>query len=252
MVQQSRIKGAKIPMSINALVTGADRGLGYALTEGLLNQGCRVFAGQYLPEWPDLARLASIFPGQLQIIALNVGSMDSVRAAAQAVAEVTDHLDVLINNAGVISSSVSRSIREEQDYAEMHRMYDINALGPIRMVEAFLPLMERGTMKRLCFFSSEAGSIQRSKRKNTYGYTMSKAALNMAVKIMFNHLRLEGYTFRLYHPGWLKSYMGGTKHMEAKLEPEESAEKALPLFLNPQEDEDRLRLIDYEGNEWPW
>ncbi|RPJ47923.1 MAG: hypothetical protein EHM21_07910 [Chloroflexi bacterium] len=74
----------------------------------------------------------------------------------------------------------------------------------------------------------------------------------MGVKILFNHLRPEGYTFRLYHPGWLKSYMGGKKNMNATLEPEESVASALPLFLDPQENEDRLVLVDYKGEEWPW
>jgi NAD(P)-dependent dehydrogenase (short-subunit alcohol dehydrogenase family) len=239
-------------MDMNAFVTGADRGLGFALTEGLLKQGWQVFAGQYLPDWPDLSRLAGQYPGKLHLVSLDVGSMDSVRAAAQAVAATSDHLDVLINNTGVISQSFSRTIREGQDYDEFHRVYDINALGPLRVVEGFLPLMDRGTMKRLCFVSSEAGSIQRMRRVQTYGYTMSKAALNMAVKTMFNHLHPEGYTFRLYHPGWMKSYMGGTKSTEATLEPEESAVKALPFFLNPRESEDRLVLVDYKGEEWPW
>ncbi len=64
-------------------------------------------------------------------------------------------------------------------------------------------------MKRLCFVSSEAGSITVAHRKDGYAYCMSKASLNMAVKLMFNELRPQGYTFRLYHPGWVNSYMGG-------------------------------------------
>ena len=74
----------------------------------------------------------------------------------------------------------------------------------------------------------------------------------MAVKILFNSLRPEGYTFRLYHPGWLRSYMSGHKHMEAALEPEESAAVAVPFFLQPLPDEDHLSLVDNQGAEWPW
>jgi NAD(P)-dependent dehydrogenase (short-subunit alcohol dehydrogenase family) len=119
-------------------------------------------------------------------------------------------------------------------------------------VEAFLPLMDRGRLKRLCFVSSEAGSIDRAERTSWFGYCMSKAALNMEVKILFNHLLPEGYTFRVYHPGWIRSYMGGMKNMEAPLEPEEAAAKAIPIFLGQREDEDRLVMVDYDGNEWPW
>jgi NAD(P)-dependent dehydrogenase (short-subunit alcohol dehydrogenase family) len=81
---------------------------------------------------------------------------------------------------------------------------------------------------------------------------MSKAALNMAAQILFNDLHSAGYTFRVYHPGWIRSYMLGEKNMEATLEPEEAAAKAIPIFLSEQKNEDKLTMIDYEGNEWPW
>lgn len=86
---------------------------------------------------------------------------------------------------------------------------------------------------------------------------MSKAALNMGVKLMFNRLRPEGYTFRVYHPGWIRSYMGGTKNDDADLEPAEAARPALAHFLQDERagshvDEDRLVMVDWQGEEWPW
>lgn len=236
-----------------AFVTGTDRGLGLALCAGLLERGWRVFAGQYMPDWPDLSALASRYPETLHIVPLDVGSVASVQAAAQTVAAQADHIDLLINNAGVTSPTTKRDIREsQQDYDEMHRLYNVNSLGPLRMVEAFLPLLERSTLKRLCFVSSEAGSIERSTRTSWFGYCMSKAAVNMAVKILFNRFRPEGYTFRLYHPGWIRSYMGGKKNTTADLEPEEAAAYAIPFFLAKRANEDQLVLVDYQGHEWPW
>ena len=232
-------------------MTGADRGLGFALCAGLLERGWRVFAGQYMPEWPELGTLGERFPGMLSCVPLDVSSEDSAHAAAKTVGGLTEHLDLLINNAGVTSPTTQHGIREAQNYAEMHRMFDVNALGPIRVVEAFLPLVDRGALKRLCFVSSEAGSIERSRRQAWYGYCMSKSALNMAIKITFNALRPEGYTFRVYHPGWVRSYMGGQKNANADLEPEEAAVPALAYFLSDI-DEDRLILRDYQGHEWPW
>lgn len=241
-------------MSGVALVTGADRGLGLGLCAGLADRGWRVFAGQFMPDWPELAALAERCPGGagtagIEIVPLDVTSIASTRAAARAVAEKVGHIDVVINNAGV---NAGRSdLREGIDWERMHRAYDVNALGPIRVVEAFLPLTAGG-LRRLAFVSSEAGSIAMSHRTSAFGYCMSKSALNMAVRIMFNDLRPEGYTFRLYHPGWVRSYMSGRKNPRADLEPEEAAAHALPFFLGDRDDEDRLLLIDYEGREWPF
>jgi NAD(P)-dependent dehydrogenase (short-subunit alcohol dehydrogenase family) len=225
--------------------------LGLALSAGLLERGWEVYAGQYMPEWPELSALGERFPGALHCVPLDVSSEASARTAAESVAAQTSHLDLLINNAGVSSPTTRRGIREAQDYDEMHRVLDVNALGPVRVVEAFLPLMDRGALKRLCFVSSEAGSIDRCKRTSWYGYCMSKTALNMAVKITFNALRPEGYTFRVYHPGWVRSYMSGQKNPNADLEPEEAATPALAYFLG-ETDEERLVLRDWQGKEWPW
>ena len=239
-------------MDQTVLITGADRGLGFGLCARLLKEGWHVFAGQYMPEWHELATLMNEYPQTLHLVLLDVSSMESVKVAAETVQAHTDHLDVLINNAGVTSETSNAIIREPQDYDEMHHMYDVNALGALRVVEAFLPLMDRGHSKRLCFVSSEAGSIGRSERMSWFGYCMSKAALNMGVKILFNDLHPTGYTFRVYHPGWMRSYMHGVKNMDATLEPEEAAAFAIPYFLNNRDDEDGLVMVDYEGNEWSW
>jgi NAD(P)-dependent dehydrogenase (short-subunit alcohol dehydrogenase family) len=177
-----------------------------------------------------------------------------VWAAAQAASSLVDRLDLLISNAGVNSPTSPRSIRERPDYAEMQRLYDVNALGALRVVEAFLPLIDRSALRRLCFVSSEAGSIGAAERTSWYGYCMSKAALNMATRLLFNQLRPEGYTFRVYHPGWVRSYIrgGDTKNDAADLEPDEAAAPALDYFLQQRDDEDQLALHDWQGRNWPW
>ena len=137
------------------------------------------------------------------------------------------------------------------DYPRMQQAFNVNAVGAIRVVEAFLPLMSSG-MRRICFVSSEAGCISLAYREGASGYCMSKAALNMAVRIIHNDLYPEGYTFRLYHTGWMRSYMSGHKSTRGDMEPEEAAAKAIPFFLEDREDEGRLVLIDYQGLEWPF
>jgi len=158
----------------------------------------------------------------------------------------------LVNNAGIFSPGTRDNIRSPQNFEEAHRVYDVNALGPLRVAQAFLPLTERGALKRLCFVSSEAGSIERSRRRGWFGYCMSKAALNMGVSILFNDLRPQGYTFRLYHPGYVRSYMNGAKNTKGRLEPETAGSLAAEFFLKERGDEDRLTLVGFEGKEWPW
>ena len=254
------------------LITGADRGLGYGTTLRLLERGHTVWAGQYLTAWNELSVLQQQYPQTLHLLELDVSDLDSVRAAVAVVQEKTDTLDMIINNAGINGRALPRTgeppegiraAREagrpanpeaglEQDYKAMRAAYEVNALGPARIVECFLPLLKNSTIRRLCFVSSEAGSVTASERFEMFGYCMSKAAVNMYVKILFNRLRPEGYSFRLYHPGWVRSYMGGQKSTFADLEPEEAGEYAVKYWFDETVDEDTLKLVDYPGKVWPF
>ena len=98
-----------------AVVTGADRGLGQALTARLLEMNYVVCAGQNMPDWPELSELAKRHPQTLRIVPLDVSRMESVQAAAKWVGEEMGMVDLLINNAGVNSRTSERTIREAQD-----------------------------------------------------------------------------------------------------------------------------------------
>jgi NAD(P)-dependent dehydrogenase (short-subunit alcohol dehydrogenase family) len=235
-------------------VTGADRGLGAGITKLLLAAGHRVFAGQYMPQWTELAGMKELYPSLLSIVPLDVGDMESVLSAAKAAQKECEALDVLVNNAAIAPKNSRNTIREGQDYDGIMQAFNVNTLGYLRTTEAFLPLLDRGAGKRLCYVSSEAGSIARSNRPHMYGYCMSKAALNMGASILFNSLRPDGYTFRLYYPGWIRSYMGGTKSEQGELEPDEAAAPAVDFFLSENRgyNEDKLVMMDFEGQEWPW
>jgi NAD(P)-dependent dehydrogenase (short-subunit alcohol dehydrogenase family) len=146
-----------------ALVTGADRGLGLGLTQVLLEQGWTVLAGQHL-EWPELAEQVIRHPGTAHLLPLDVGSDSSVSAAAELASAMTDHVDLVICNAAINRSHKNETIRMPQSFDDMVAEYNVNAVGSLRVVQAFLPLLDRGKMKRLCFVSSEAGSIGASTR----------------------------------------------------------------------------------------
>ena len=222
----------------SVLITGCDRGVGYCLAEEFLRGGWLVYAGQFMPEWPWLAELKQRYPDALTILPLDVGSTSSVQQAAEQVGQ----LDMLVLCAGVAGG---------EDEAGVRLTYQVNTLGAIRMVEAFLPKMQQG-MKRLAFVSSEAGIITLAHRDSGHGYTVSKAMLNMAVSQMFRTLRPQGFTFRLYHPGWVRSYMQGVKSTSGRYEPEEAAASAFRQFTEDRAWEDALVMTDICGHLWPW
>jgi NAD(P)-dependent dehydrogenase (short-subunit alcohol dehydrogenase family) len=233
------------------LVTGADRGLGLALTEEFLKGQWTVFAGQYMKEWGELERLKSRYDDSLYVIPLDVSSDASVKEACETITPLAGHIDMLVNNAGISGSA--GDIYEPEDFNKGLAIFNTNCVGPLRVTNTFLPLLNHlESLKRLCYVSSEAGSISVCHRSDGFIYPMSKTALNMAVNLLFNDLRPKGYTFRLYHPGWVRSYMSGKKSTQGKFEPEETAQSAVKFFLKEEVHEDVLRLVDNENVTWPF
>jgi len=234
-----------------AVVTGTDRGLGNAIAGNLLEHGWTVVGGHLDRIAPELNESS----GRYVPLQVDVGNDYSVRAFGTEVKKHVGVVDVIINNAAILGTpTVENAIRDGLDYQKMLETINVNSAGPLRVVEALLPMMHEKGRRRLCFVSSEAGSVTRSWRDNYYCYCMSKSALNMGVSILFKDLRKDGFTFRVYHPGYIRSYMLGQKNLEATLEPEEAAELALSYFLSAEGsvDEDRLAMRDFEGQEWPW
>ena len=233
-----------------ALVTGADRGLGFSLAKELVCRGFFVYAGQYMPDWPFLAELKKERPDALCVVPLDVSDEKSVLRAKEEVARTCGVLDVLVNVAG-ISGRHGDSLGQAPDIENFERVVSVNAFGALRVTQAFLPLMEKGE-KRLGFVSSEAGSIECCTRAGYMSYAVSKTALNMGVKLLFNELEPRGYRFRLYHPGWLRTWMSGEKSTAGEFEPEESAAVYADQLLEDRTWEDTLSIVDNKNAVWPF
>lgn len=230
------------------LVTGADAGLGLSLVKCFLREGNEVFAGVYRST-VDLNPLAAEYAGSLMLISLNVADMDSVCKSAQQVGGLTNALDVIINNAGIHLEN-SKSSLEQLDFADGHleQTLEVNAFGPLRVVQQFLPLLEKGRQKLIVNISSEAGSIADCRRENQFAYCMSKAALNMQSKILQNYLGPRGFKVLAVHPGWMRTNMGGP---QAPLHAEAAAEAIFKLGLRRWNMEDPM-YVDYQGIPLPW
>jgi NAD(P)-dependent dehydrogenase (short-subunit alcohol dehydrogenase family) len=228
--------------------------LGLSLCKEFLNRGWTVFAGKYLDDYSLLEDAAEKNPN-LRIVKLDVGSADSIADAREWLLAVTDSLDMLISNAALMGPVRCSLYEPDMDLEAVWDSFRVNALGPVCLVENLLPLLDRGGMKRLCFVSSEGSCITLMKNRSDspFPYPMSKASLNMGVRLLHNNLFSQGYTFRLFHPGWMKRRMhDGTLSEGAKYDPDYIGAIAAKYFETPLRDEHRLVMVDYSGYEWPF
>lgn len=240
-------------MTKKVLVTGADRGLGYSFTKLLLEKQYTVFAGQFMADWHFLSELKQQYPNTLEIVPLHIGDDKSVKGAARQIASSTQHLDMIINNAGISANGDSATFLVDLDFELMQTLYNVNTLGALRVTNSLMSLLLQGDDKLVINISSEAGSVASNQRISEYGYCMSKSALNMQSAIVHEHLRKLGGQVMVFYPGWLQSYMSGTLNESASTHPDESAEKIIGLIgQRTQYAGEHPIFLDMDGNVWPW
>jgi len=238
----------------SVIITGADRGLGLSLSKEYLRRGWTVYVGKFLEDYTLLEQLGEKH-GNLHILRLDVNSRESISATRESVIKDSGSLDMLISNAALMNHVSCDLYSPPMDLDAVWTSFSVNALGAARMVEYFLPLLDKGEMKRLCFVSSEVSCINlmKTSRDGGFPYPMSKSSLNMCVRLMHNLLYPQGYTFRLFHPGWMKHVSpDGTRSETALYDPDFTAERAIRYFETPLLDEQRLVMVDYNGYEWPY
>ncbi len=217
------------------LVTGANRGIGLELVRQLHARGdevvavCRSVA----------AELDAV--GCRVIDGIDVAADDAgARLDAALGPEVV--LDVVVHNAGVLR----RDSIDTLDHAAVREQLEVNALGPLRVTTALLSRLESGS--KIAFVSSRAGSIGDRPSGGTYGYRMSKAALNMAGANLAHDLAPRGIHVVLLHPGFVRTEMtrgAGT------FDPPEAAAGLIARI--DELDADRSgRFFHATGEEIPW
>jgi len=236
----------------SVIISGADRGLGLSLCKEYLNRDWIVFAGKYLDDYSLLEDLREN-NDNLHIIKLDAGCQDSINLFRDETLKVTDSLDMLISNAALMEPVKCNLYEPAMDLESVWNAFRVNALGPMLLAESFLPLLDRSKMKRLCFVSSEVACIVLMKHRgdSSFSYPMSKASLNMGVRMLHNQLYDQGYTFRLFHPGWMKRRMqDGSLSETALYDPDYIGDIAAKYFDAPLCDEHRLVMVDYNGYEW--
>lgn len=223
------------------LITGANRGIGLGLARHAAERGFSVIGTARNPEQADeLQAVAS------RVEQLHTDSVDSVNALAQTLKG--ESIDILVNNAGIFPHECDDI--NDLDLDALQRVIQTNTLGPIMLTRALIPNLERSERKTAVSISSNLGSItDASKGQMGYlGYRTSKAALNMANAVMANQLKPKGISCVVFHPGWVKTDMGG---QAATLKPEDSTRSIMDTIEGLSMG-DSGRFLDYRGKELPW
>lgn len=234
-------------MSKAALVTGASQGLGLEFCKELIARGYFVAA-------LDLRiseELKALEGDALQIIECDVACDASVKKAEEAMS--AQSLDLIINNAGIWLDKERRALSDPDfEFETMIKQYQVNALGVVRIARAFMPKLLKGEGKTMVNISSEAGSIAECGRKAEYGYCMSKAAQNMATKMMQNEYGEQGVKLYAVHPGWMQTPQGYASADDVN-KPRQSPVDSAKVLLDLAEGEPKSGMYyDVVGKEWQW
>jgi len=226
------------------MITGANRGIGLALTIALLRRGDHVVAAARTPRGGALGDLAAEHAGALTPLELDVTSDESVAAAKEALAGRP--VDVLLNNAGLYGPR-DRQSGLDVDFDEWREVFEVNVYAPVRVAQAFLPNIEAGQARKIATISSRMGSIA-ANPGNALIYRSSKAAVNMAMVVFGNAVRERNVSVLLFHPGWVQTDMGGGG---ADITPAESA-GGLIRTIDASGMAETNSFRDYTGEKIAW
>lgn len=240
----------------NILITGSNRGLGLAMTRAALERGDRVVATCRNPSAAvALHELEASNQDRLTVMRLDLNDADSYRDVREQLETAGESIDILINNAGINYRSPEVApgnshyrIRDLSPESTL-RMIEVNAVAPLAVTKALLPVVRPGPGSVIAFLSSGMGSLARkSGRDVEYGYSTSKAALNMLARVLAFELRDEDITVVTLNPGWVATDMGTPS---APLKPQDVGD-ALIRIVNDVGIDDTGSFIDHKGDRVPW
>lgn len=215
------------------LVTGTNKGIGLQLCTQLKARNDDVIAVCRTPS-PDLSEL-----GVRIIDGIDVTNGESIKRLKSELAG--QQLDVLINNAGILTRDSFGSL----DYEEMLEQFRVNALGPLRVTEALVDNLKDGS--KVVIITSRVGSIADNSSGGNYGYRASKTAVNQIGTNLKHELMPRGIAVALLHPGLVATDLTGGQGIS----PIESA-RGLIERIDALDIENSGRFWHAEGYELPW
>ena len=199
-----------------ALITGANKGLGFETARQLGKQGITVLIGARDAARGDAAVAALAKDGiTATAVSLDVTNQASITAAVATVTARHGRLDILVNNAGILDY-VADTGPETTSVDTFRRVFETNLFGLVAVTQAFLPLLKQSPAGRIVNLSSILGSISEHADANSFiynflltAYDSSKAAVNLYTVELAHALKATTIKVNAAHPGWVKTDMGG-------------------------------------------
>ncbi len=189
-----------------ALVTGANKGIGFEITKQLGQRGFKVvIAGRNANRLEEAQ--ASLYSQKIdaETLLMDVGNADSIKTAAQNFKALKLELDALVNNAAVLLKEDKSLLQDSENVWQ--RTIEVNAYGILRVIKAFLPFMKKPA--RIVNMSSSSGTMSEPLDGWAPAYGSSKTFLNMITRQLALELQKEKISVNAVCPGWVKTDMGG-------------------------------------------
>ena len=197
-------------MNKTILITGASKGIGFALVNKFLENGFNVIGTS------TSGKISGIENENFEVLQLNLSELKNIELLKNEFEKTGTKIDILINNAG-IGPDLDTNNPEENTFKET---FDVNVIGTTFLTES---LIESITNEgKIINISSKMGSIELCERIDSVAYRMSKTALNMYTKILSNRLS-EKIKVASIHPGWVRTTIAKSNITEGRLSTEESA-----------------------------
>ena len=188
-----------------ALVTGANKGIGFEVARELARMGWRVFLGARNEKAGRAAAEKLSGAGDVVFLQIDVSDDKSIRAATDELGRQSARLDVLINNAGILLDEDKSALTLTPEIFET--TLRTNTLGPWLVARAFEPLLKKGREPRIVNVSSGGGQLEDGADGWAPGYCVSKTALNgVTVQLA---AALPTFAVNSVCPGWVRTEMGG-------------------------------------------
>jgi NAD(P)-dependent dehydrogenase (short-subunit alcohol dehydrogenase family) len=216
-----------------ALISGANRGIGLEAGRQLARKGVLVVLGSRDPEkGKEAARSITDEGWEAETVRLDVTDGLSVATAVEEIARRHGRIDILVNNAAILIDGPGgfRSSLFELKADTARQTFETNVLGPLRLTQAVVPIMQRNGYGRIVNLSSGAGQLS-DMRSGFPAYRMSKAALNALTRITAAELASTNIKVNAVCPGWVRTDMGGA---EAERPVEVGAETPVWLATLPE------------------